>query len=152
MLDEYVPNVHIAHAEVDGIFTKDESIQKQLEEKIAVTAFEIGEQGRDLEDWTALLGNTSRAPLKAVPPIVPSRISTRGKSKAPFQFTLDHVVPFFANLRNNLIALHMRRGPLWTNTPSSHSRDTSKQRKQCKMASTSHAYTWTGETSKKRRV
>jgi hypothetical protein len=55
---------------------------------------------------SALPRNTLKAILKAIPPTVPSCISTREKSRAPLQFTLDHVAPYVANLRSYVVALH----------------------------------------------
>ena len=43
---------------------KDENTQGQLEEQISMRAFEIGEQGRDLEDWATCHAN---APHPGVP-------------------------------------------------------------------------------------
>jgi hypothetical protein len=48
---------------------------------------------------STLLGTTSK-----VPPTVSSCISMKAKCRAPSQFTLDHIAPFVANLRSNVVA------------------------------------------------
>jgi hypothetical protein len=47
---------------------------------------------------------TSTPPLKVVIPTVPSRTSTEGNSKIPFQFSLGHVRPFVINLKGKAAA------------------------------------------------
>jgi hypothetical protein len=48
---------------------------------------------------TILARDTSTPPLQVVPPTVPSRASTKSKSKNAPQRSLGHVAPFVANLR-----------------------------------------------------
>ena len=55
-------------------------------------------------DETILARDTSMPPLEVVPPIVPSRASTRLKSKNAPESSLDPVAAFVANLRSQ--ALH----------------------------------------------
>jgi hypothetical protein len=52
---------------------------------------------------TILARDTSTPPLYVVPPTVPSRASTRSKSKNAPQNSLGHVAPFVANLRGQAL-------------------------------------------------
>jgi hypothetical protein len=52
---------------------------------------------------TILARDTSMPPLQVVPPTVPSRASTRSKSKNAPQSSLGHVAPFVANLRDQAL-------------------------------------------------
>jgi hypothetical protein len=52
---------------------------------------------------TILARNTSTPPLQVVPPTVPSRASTRSKSKNAPQISLGPVAPFVANLRGQAL-------------------------------------------------
>jgi hypothetical protein len=52
---------------------------------------------------TILARDTSTPPLQVVPPTVPSRASTRSKSKNAPQSSLGHVAPFVANLRGQAL-------------------------------------------------
>jgi hypothetical protein len=52
---------------------------------------------------TILAKDTSTPPLQVVPPIVPSRASTRSKSKNAPQSSLGLVAPFVANLRGQAL-------------------------------------------------
>jgi hypothetical protein len=48
--------------------------------------------------------DTSTPPLKAVPPTIPSRTSTKGNSTISSQFSLGHVASFVADLRGKAAA------------------------------------------------
>jgi hypothetical protein len=52
---------------------------------------------------TIIVRDTSTPPLQVVPPTVPSRASTRSKSKNAPQSNLDLVAPFVANLRGQAL-------------------------------------------------
>jgi hypothetical protein len=52
---------------------------------------------------TILVRDTSTPPLQVVPPTVPSRVTTRSKSKNALQSSLGHVAPFVANLRGQAL-------------------------------------------------
>jgi hypothetical protein len=52
---------------------------------------------------TILARDTSTPPLQVVPPTIPSRASTRSKSKNAPQSSLGHVAPFVANLRDQAL-------------------------------------------------
>jgi hypothetical protein len=52
---------------------------------------------------TILARDTSTLPLQVVPPTIPSRASTRSKSKNAPQSSLGHVAPFVANLRGQAL-------------------------------------------------
>jgi hypothetical protein len=52
---------------------------------------------------TILARDTSTPPLQVVPSTVPSRASTRSKSKNAPQSSLGHVAPFVANLRGQAL-------------------------------------------------
>jgi hypothetical protein len=52
---------------------------------------------------TIVARDTSTPPLQVVPPTVPSRASTRSKSKNAPQSSLDPVAPFVANLRGQAL-------------------------------------------------
>ena len=52
---------------------------------------------------TILARDTSMPPLQVIPPIVPSRTSTRLKPKNVPQSSLGHVAPFIANLRGQAL-------------------------------------------------
>jgi hypothetical protein len=52
---------------------------------------------------TILARDTCTPPLQVVPPTVPSRASTRLKSKNATQSSLGHVAPFVANLRGQAL-------------------------------------------------
>jgi hypothetical protein len=52
---------------------------------------------------TILARDTSTPPLQVVPPTVPSRATTRSKSKNASQSSLGHVAPFVANLKGQAL-------------------------------------------------
>jgi hypothetical protein len=52
---------------------------------------------------TILARDTSTPPLQVVPPTIPSRASTRSKSKNAPQSSLGPVAPFVANLRGQAL-------------------------------------------------
>jgi hypothetical protein len=52
---------------------------------------------------TILARDTSTPPLQVVPPTIPSRASTRSKSKNAPQSSLGHVAPFVANLKGQAL-------------------------------------------------
>jgi hypothetical protein len=56
---------------------------------------------------SSLARTTSMPTLEVVPPIVPSRISTKEKSKIASQFSLGHVAPFVVDLRGKAVAMHV---------------------------------------------
>jgi hypothetical protein len=103
---------------------------------------------------SALPENTSRAPLKAVPPIVTSCISTRAKSRAPCQFMLDHVAPFVANLKSNVVAPHPTRvgEPCGTMLPLDIQRTFPNNKNNLEWHPRPVHTLWMGKMSKRRRV
>jgi hypothetical protein len=60
---------------------------------------------------TILARDTSTPPLQVVPPTIPSRASTRSKSKNAPQSSLGPVAPFIANLRGQAVKKHCLDNP-----------------------------------------
>jgi hypothetical protein len=66
---------------------------------------ELGSPSNHMQQMheTILAKDTSMPPLQVVPPTIPSRASTRSKSKNAPQSSLGHVAPFVANLKGQAL-------------------------------------------------